>query len=52
MRQARRGRLRGVREPWQLWTDDAEERRLFADLAAARRLPHEAAGPPNRLRRR
>jgi len=39
-----------VREPWQLWTDDAEERRLFADLAAARRLPHEAAGPPNRLR--
>jgi len=39
-----------VREPWQLWTDDAEERRLFADLAATRRLASEPAGPGNRLR--
>lgn len=36
---------------WQLWTDDAEERRLFASLDAALRLPATPAGPPNRLRR-
>ena len=36
---------------WQLLAADDDERRRFADLAAALRVPSEAAAPPNRLRR-
>jgi SAM-dependent methyltransferase len=35
---------------WQLLTDDADERRVFADLATTLRLPSSPAGPKNRLR--
>lgn len=35
---------------WQLLTDDAQERTLFASLAATLALPATAAAPPNRLR--
>ncbi|MBK8096393.1 MAG: methyltransferase domain-containing protein [Planctomycetes bacterium] len=36
---------------WQLLEADDDERRRFADLAAALRVPNEPAAPPNRLRR-
>lgn len=40
-----------MHDVWLLATDDERERRVFADLDAVLALPHEAAGPPNRLRR-
>lgn len=51
MRQAKSdGRLAPVRQAWQLESDDATERRLFATLDATLALPSSPAGPPNRLR--
>ncbi|MBX3463324.1 MAG: methyltransferase domain-containing protein [Planctomycetes bacterium] len=35
---------------WQLWSEDADERRAFADLATTLRLPATPVGPPNRWR--
>lgn len=41
---------RRVSSSWQLWTDDPDERRRFADLATTLAHPGEPAGPRNRLR--
>lgn len=51
MRQAKSdGRLGPVHDGWQLETNDATERRLFATLDATLALPSTGAGPRNRNR--